>query len=152
MATDHTKKLAYVQDVQVGAARPFNFSMVKPYYQSETLAHSFITELHEGLRKFGTPDDSQVFLTEILDVGDPRVSSKEMNDAKRKEITNLINRGTFKIILKEEIPPDGNVLPGRFVLAIKSTEDKKVKFKARYVIGDHRDKMKNMMVHTTTTL
>ena len=62
-----------------------------------------------------------------------------MSQAKRNEMKGLLERGTFSIILREEVPKDANVLPGRFVLAIKSAEDGQVKFKARYVIGGHRD-------------
>ena len=56
------------------------------------------------------------------------------------------------MILKGELPPDGNIFPGRFVLAIKSTDDGKIKYKARYVIGGHRDKYKDFMVHSNSTL
>ena len=62
----------------------------------------------------------------------------QMDEAKKKEIRNLLQRGTFKIILKEEAPPDAEVLPGRFVRAIKSSLDGKTKYKARYVIGGQR--------------
>ena len=93
-----------------------------------------------------------VFLTEVLDPDEYRAIGKEMTDAKKQEIRNLLERGTFKVILKEEIPSDANVVPGRFVLTIKSSLDKKVKYKARYVIGGHRDKLKDMMVHSSTTL
>lgn len=75
-----------------------------------------------------------------------------MTDAIRALVKGLLQRGTFKIILREEIPPDGNVMPGRFFLAIKSTEDGEVKFKERYVIGGHREKQKNVMVHTSRTM
>lgn len=75
-----------------------------------------------------------------------------MSDAKKAEIKSLLERGTFKLILKEEVPPDGNVLPGRFVLSMKSSIDGKIKYKTRYVIGGHRDKMKDWMVHSSTTL
>ncbi len=75
-----------------------------------------------------------------------------MTKAKRDEVKGLLERGTFSIILREEVPPDGNVLPGRFVLAIKSTENGEIKFKARFVIGGHRDRMKDLMVHSAATL
>ena len=91
-------------------------------------------------------------MTEIIDPKDPRATLPEMTAAMKKEIKNLLDRGTFKVILKEDIPPDGNVLPGRFVLAIKSKEDGEINFKARYVIGGHRDKLKKMMVHLSQTL
>ena len=38
------------------------------------------------------------------------------------------------------------------MLAIKSAEDGQVKFKARYVIGGHRDRMKALMAHSAATL
>ena len=75
-----------------------------------------------------------------------------MGEAKKKEIRHLLQRGTFKVILKEEVPPDLDVLPGRFVLAIKFSIDSKTKYKARDVIGGHRDKLKELMVHSTATL
>lgn len=50
------------------------------------------------------------------------------------------------------MPPDANILPGRFVLDIKSTENGQTKFKGRYVIGGHRHRMEDMMVHDATTL
>lgn len=90
--------------------------------------------------------------TEIIDENDERATSPEMNEAKNKESNALLERGTFKVILKEEITPDGNVLPGRFVLAIKSTADVKVNYKARYVNRGHKDKLKDLMDHSSTTL
>ena len=75
-----------------------------------------------------------------------------MYTAVAKEIRGLFDRGTFKVILREEVPTDANVLPGRFILAIKSTEDGEINYKARFVIGGHRDKMKHLMVHNSATL
>ena len=155
LAVNEDKKLVYVQDSKIGTARPFNWVQVKPYYVSGTLAHSFMLDLEKGFRKFGHAGDEDaddVFLTEIITKKDPRPKSKEMTEAKKTEIRNLLKRGTFKVVLKEDVPPDGNVLPGRFVLALKSTEDGEIKHKARYVIGGHRDKHKDFMVHSTTTL
>ena len=83
---------------------------------------------------------------------DPRGYSQKINEARRKEIKSLLERGTFKVIVRQEVPPDGNVLPGRFVLAIKSTEDCRIKYMARYVIGGHRDRLKHMMIHNASTL
>lgn len=148
------KKLVYIQDAKVGAARPFSVTQVKRYILPVDVAHSFFQDIGRGLQYFTSPadDDNSVFLTEVLDPTDPRTSSIQMTTAKRAEIRGLLERGTFRIILREEVPPDANVLPGRFVLAIKSTEDGETKFKARYVIGGHRDRMKAMMVHSAATL
>ena len=46
-----------------------------------------------------------------------------MDETKKREINGLHERGTFEIILSEGIPENADVLPDRFVLAIKSTED-----------------------------
>ena len=110
-------------------------------------------ELHEILSAFKSTDEQDdIHLTEIM-LGDyPRASSTEMSEAKRKEINGLLDRGTFKVIIREDIPPYCNVLPGRFVLAVKSTEDGRVRFKARYVIGGYRDKLKGFKVHNSQTL
>ena len=44
--------------------------------------------------------------------------------------------------------PDGaNSVTARFVLGIKSNADGEIKYKARYVIGGHRDCFKHCMVH-----
>ena len=65
------------------------------------------------------------------------------DDAKRKEILGLIEKVTFKITLTEELgenePP--NILPSRFVLAIKHTDGGEI-FKARFVLGGHMDRQK----------
>lgn len=154
LAADETKKIVFVQDVRIGAARPFNIAQVKHYNTPETIANSFFAALVKGISWYSSPnaDAEDIYLTEVLDREDPREHSKQMDEAKREEINNLLDRRTFKVILTEDVPQDGNVLPGRFVLAIKSTEDGMTKYKARYVIGGHRDRLKHMMVHTTSTL
>ena len=64
-----------------------------------------------------------------------------------KEVQDLLKRGTFNVILKEELPDGANALTARFVLAIKSNADGEIKFRARYVMGAHRDKLKHFLVH-----
>ncbi len=148
------KKLVYVQDAKVGAARPFNIAQVKRCFIPTDVAQALFVDMHNGL-SFSASDEEEeiiVHLTEIIDPNDPRASSKQMSQAKRKEIKGLLDRGTFSIILRERVPPDGNVLPGRFDFAINSTEDGQIKFKARCVIDGHRDRIKNFMVHSAATL
>lgn len=41
-----------------------------------------------------------------------------MRAAIAKEVKGLMDASTFKIVLREEAPPDEIILPGRFVLAI----------------------------------
>ena len=148
-AVDREKKLVFVQDSTVGAVRPFGQTQVKPYLTADEASTSFFQDLREALT---SAYSQHTFLTEVISPTDPRAYSPQMTAAKRKEIMSLMRRGTFKVILKEEIPPDGNVLPGRFVLAIKSTEDDRIKFKARFVIGGHRDKLKKLLVHSSQSI
>lgn len=54
----------YVQDVEVGAARPFNAVQVKKCMAPETLAHSFTTKIGRGLERFMSPDEDDVYLSE----------------------------------------------------------------------------------------
>lgn len=126
----------YAKDTDVGRARPFGFAQVKRYLTNEDATRSFFLDLQHAMSTLrGEHSHEDVYLTEVIRDKDPRSSSKEMPEAKRREIRGLLERGTFKVILREDIPEDGNVLPGRFVPSIKSTEDREVKWKARYVIG-----------------
>jgi hypothetical protein len=74
-----------------------------------------------------------------------------MNAAKREEILNLIRRGTFKIATVPENHNE-NIVPSRFVLAIKHSDTGETKCKARFAVGGHKDKLKHSMVYTASTL
>ena len=152
LAVDKDRKLVFVQDVKIGAARPYNIVQVKRYFTPEAVAHSFLMELKRNLRRHGSREVDDMLLTEVISEKDPRAEHAEMYEARRAEIRNLMERGTFKVIPRESVPPGANVLPGRFVLAIKSLDTGKVKYKARYVVGGHRDRFKHMMVHSASTL
>ena len=93
-----------------------------------------------------------VRLTEVIPKDDPRANSEEMLKAKLDEVSDQLRRGTFKVILKSELPDGANALTARFVLAIKSSTDDKIKYKARYVVGGHRDILKNYLVDGSQTL
>ena len=149
---DYASKQVIVRDCAYGPPRPFSLWQVKPYLRADSIATAFMEDIHAALSSFSSPADFDVHITEVLHPTDPRCHSVEMSAAKKIEIKGLLDRGAFRIMLKEDLPKDANVLPGRFVLAIKSTDDGQVKFKARYVIGGHRDKLKQMMVHSTSTL
>jgi len=94
---DADRKLVYIQDSKIGAPRPFNVVQVKRYITPEVLAHSFFTDIGEGLSSFSSPpDDNFMYPTEILHPRDPRANGPEMGAAVRKEIKGLLDRGTFK--------------------------------------------------------
>lgn len=82
-----------------------------------------------------------VQVTEVIDKDDRRVSPTEMKQAIMEEMRHLLLRATFKVILKKELPDGANALTDRFMLAIKSNTDSQVKYKARYVIGGHWEKI-----------
>ena len=82
-----------------------------------------------------------------MDLDDPRCFTREMTDARRAEVKSLLKLGALKIIIREDLIPHGNILPGRFVLAIKCTEDGEIKYRARYFIGGRRGRFKHMMAH-----
>ena len=75
-----------------------------------------------------------------------------MNEAIKSEVQDWIRQGTFKVIPREDMPDGANALIARFVLAIKLTADRDLKYKAQYVVGGHRDIMKHFMVQIAQTL
>ncbi len=87
----------------------------------------------------------------MIEKNDPRTSSAKMKAAIAKEITGLLDRGTFKIILRDEVPKGANVVGGRFVLAIKEEGTEDERYRARFVVLGHRDKDKHQLVHASQT-
>jgi hypothetical protein len=63
--------------------------------------------------------DVPVYVTEAVENKDPRSNGPEFSAAKQKELPGLLERGTFKVVLREEIPKNAPVMTGRFVLVIK---------------------------------
>ena len=92
------------------------------------------------------------FLTETLHPMDPRSDKPEFIEAKKREVKGLIDRGKWKVVLKEEVPKYSNILNGRFVLTIKNANTDHEIYKARYVVQGHRDKDKDFIVHESKTL
>jgi Reverse transcriptase (RNA-dependent DNA polymerase) len=90
---------------------------------------------------------SEICWTEVIYADDPR--SKLFDTAKQKELFGLIERGTFRLVLREEAGSHPDVIPSRFVLSIKheSGEDR---LKARFVLGGHLDRDKKAQIHNTT--
>ena len=85
-------------------------------FTPETIAHCSMTVIEESFLNFSKrcEGDFEIHMTEILHLSDPRAPSPMMTTAKKTEIKSLSERGTLKIILRGDLPPDGNVLPGRF--------------------------------------
>ena len=91
-----------------------------------------------------------VHWTEAIHPADPRCKSRDFTEAKRAEISNLISRGAFTVVVESDLAHSPNVLPARFVLTIKHSNGRTA-HRAPFVIGGHRDRQKRLLVQTTST-
>ena len=108
----------------------FNAFQTKPHYRDHSPIFHYQTRIFRSPLAPKAPFSS--FITEEIKSNDPRAS--QFSAAKRKEIEGLIKRGTWKIVKKDEVPQNANVLGGRFVLTIKDSGTNKEVYKARYVV------------------
>jgi hypothetical protein len=83
---------------------------------------------------------------------DPRANGPDFSAAKQKELLGLLERGTFKVVLREEIPKNAPVMKGRFVLVIKNRDTDQEVYKARYVVQGFLDLLKQCAVHNSPNL
>lgn len=125
-------------------------AQVIPHKRSDD--QSGIAELLRMLSPLNSQSHPNILLTEILQPNDNRAESPGFELAKAKEIVGLLDRGAFRIVLREEIDPQANVLGGRFVLTIKNKDTDNEIFKARFVVQGHLDKEKELLVHTSSTV
>ena len=125
--------------------KPLEFEHLKPEQQA-TPQYSIppISEVQ------GRAAISRPFFTKVISPKDQRTG--QFDEAKRKELEGLIKRGTFKLVLREEIGPNPNIIPSRFVLTFKRKENGNEMWKARLVLGGHRDRDKRRIVHNANTL
>jgi hypothetical protein len=64
----------------------------------------------------------------------------------------LLERGTFKVVLREEIRKNDPVMKGRFVSVIKNRDTNQEVYKARYVVQAFLDPLKQRAVHNSPIL
>ena len=141
IVVDCTGRLVTVRSLDGKSRQAFNAFQVKPYYKD--------TNFEANLKCFKTNDENMsphdVQITEVIEPYDPRASKFE--EPIKKEIEGLVKNKTWKIVCGNEVPYDANVLNGRFVLAIKDANTDKERWKARFVVQGHRDKLKKSLVH-----
>lgn len=137
---DCTGRIVTVKTHDNSFRQTFNAYQVKPYYRDDYTVNfsQFKSGCDEALLFF-------TFITEVIQPHDPR--AWKFSDAINKEIRGLIERGTWRVVLREEFPDNKNTLKGRFVLAIKDEGTGKEIWKARFVIQAYRYKLKKLMVH-----
>jgi hypothetical protein len=131
---------------------------VKPYVRdlpAKEASEDWCEIMHETFSKFTSgagenlSPSFSLHLTEVLTPGDPREIL--FDDAKRSEIKGLMTRGTWKVVLRDEMPAGANLMSDRFKLAIKNVSTNEETFKAIFVVKGYRDKLKTRLVHDATT-
>ena len=117
---DAQSKIVLVRKNDKSTPERYNITLVKLFIEPIPAATNFMTKLNSALTHFRTPVFAPtIALTEVIDKHDPRASSPEMKSAIDSEVQDLLKRGTFKVILKEELANGANALTPRFVLTIK---------------------------------
>lgn len=133
-----------------GKEAQYSITHVLPVEKANGL--TLVYHVRRSLGKTASRQPPQVFLTEVLKPWDPRTNHTSFDPAKQKEILGLIDKGTYEVVFREEVPDNANILGGRFVLAIKNKDTAQELFKARFVVQGHLDKEKSVMVHNSTNL
>ena len=85
-------------------------------------AHGYLNDTSQSFTLFAGP--LQYHLTENIKPNDPRTNYPKVIEAKYALIRYLVNRGTFRVVLRAELPDGTNLIQTGYVLAIKSDEDK----------------------------
>lgn len=93
-----------------------------------------------------------MYLSKIDRAGDPLSDHPIMTKSVSSEVKGLLEKETFKVILREDVPLDDNVLPGRFAMTIESNQGGKPEIKAKFAVGRHRDILNNLLNHSSQTL
>jgi hypothetical protein len=102
----------------------------------------FLSDEH----KLGTPEFG-VHPSESISNNDPRAWPPEFIPAKKKEIAELLEKRTWRVCIKSELPPGDNIMGGWFVLSIEDAGTDRESYKARYAVQGFRDKENPYLVH-----
>eukprot|EP00171_Calliarthron_tuberculosum_P008498 IDg8498t1 len=151
-----SNRMATVQ-MRPGLQKLYSITQLKPYNGPNENSNEWLKSIDQSFGPWRSnyrarDEPVQTHITEVISKNDPRCNSTKMKTAIQKEIEGLLNRGTFKIVLKSEMPPNANVMGGRFVLAIKDPETKEERYKARFVVQGYNDKDKFNLVHASPNL
>ena len=125
---------------------------------AEATGLNLIHHVHSSLAKFAPSgrntdvSDFIIHITKVLEPGDPRQQEEAFQKAIEKEIAGLQENEVYEVVDRDTIPANSNILGGRFVLSIKNVDTADELFKARFVAQGHRDRDKNTLVHTATSL
>lgn len=97
-------------------------------------------------------DPEPKYLTEVVLKSYLRYTSTPAKDAINAEVQGLLQRNSFAFVKQDKLPQDANILGGRFILAIKQPGTQNERYKERFVVQGHRDREKDLIVHTSRTV
>lgn len=105
-------------------------------YQEKLYFSEYYDNLH-SLKSSGNleKDIYYIILTKVIEPHDPR--AWKFDGAKRREIKGLIRRGKWKVVCRDEVPYNDNILLGRFILAIKDEGSGRQVWRARFFVQVH---------------
>ena len=111
--------------------------------QTHVISLGYLNETSQSLTRF--PPPQQIRLTENIKPNYPRENWLKIIEAKYTEVRDLVNKGTFRDVLRAE-PLDGvNLITTRYALAVKPNKDKEERYKERYVAGGNLDTMSDYL-------
>ena len=131
---DHDSKIVVVKKIPDSSPERFNSTQLKPFRTPIEASSSFMAILYQlfsvhATKNTGGPSESPNILrssasnthgihaTEIIDINDPRASCPEMRETILEEVRELLQRGTFQVVMKDELLDGANALTTRLVLA-----------------------------------
>jgi Reverse transcriptase (RNA-dependent DNA polymerase) len=126
-----------------GKVTPFSITCVRRFPPLDTPKVSYVSTSNSE-----THDQEVLHRTETaLNQSDAR-----FDDAKKIELQQLLDRGTFTPVLKNKVPLDAVILQTKWILVVKNPGSTDELFKARLVVLGHRDPMKGKIVNEAPTL
>lgn len=83
---------------------------------------------------------------------DLRASQFDFLEAKCKEIEGFKEQNIWRIVKRQSVPVNTNILGARFALTLKNHGTPDETAKDRYVLQGYNDKIKDFMVHDINTM
>ena len=101
-----------VRREEESALKRYNLVQVKPFISiaeastaiMDTLYSKFVSYASDPNKRRSSANVPGIQATEIIHKDDPRAFSPKMKVALLNEVRDLLKRGTFEVILKEEFP------------------------------------------------
>jgi hypothetical protein len=125
-------RLYPIKDLESERVLWFTTQQIKPFLRdsSSTDVDEDAIEITHAMQSRFTSTDAkeksppfQVHLSDVIEPSDPRATL--FDAAKQKKVQGLIERGMRKVVLKDEMPENPNIMGGRFVLTIKDFDTSK---------------------------